>query len=462
VLTLLGNKSLLAGRVARRDFIKVGTLGGALTLADVLRLQAQANPGSNSAARGVNKSVIMVYLLGGPAQLDTYDPKPEAPAEYRGEFKPISTNVDGIEICELFPKQAAMMDKLAIIRSLSATAPNGHSDAEVMTGLSEAANPRFQHPCIGSVVSKLRGRTHGGVPQYVSMRKVSFPTKTPLPQSLYYMSPGFLGPSHAPFEPSGQGLADLQPSETVDGGRLVSRQSLLHDFDRMRRDLDASGAMSGLDAFQSRALDILTSGKLRDALDLSKESPQMIERYSVATGQKNYGFAAGYSIGTQLLVARRLVEAGVGFVEVALGYWDTHGPSNILGFPAMREKLCPTLDQSLTALIEDLHQRGMEKDVVVVVWGEFGRSPKINKDAGRDHWLPAMSAVITGGGFKTGQVIGSTDARGEVPKDRPYKISNVLSTIYRAIGIDPAMTFTNRNGRPTYLLDDREPIRELL
>ena len=197
-------------------------------------------------------------------------------------------------------------------------------------------------------------------------------------------------------------------------------------------------------------------------MDLDKESPKLVERYSVATGQKNYGFAAGYPIGTQLLLARRLVEAGVGFVEVALGYWDTHGPSNVLGFPHLRNKLCPTLDQALTALIEDLHQRGMEKDVVVVVMGEFGRSPKINKDAGRDHWLPAMSAVITGGGLKTGQVIGSTDARGETPKDRPYKVSNVLATIYRTIGIDPAMSFVNHNGRPTHLLDEREPIRELL
>jgi uncharacterized protein (DUF1501 family) len=223
----------------------------------------------------------------------------------------------------------------------------------------------------------------------------------------------------------------------------------------MRRDLDASGTADGLDAFQSRAFEIVTSSKLRDALDVNREPVAVRQRYG--------GESSGYhGQGNQLLLARRLVEAGVGFVEVALGYWDTHGPANVLGFPKMREKLCPTLDQALSALIEDLHQRGLEKDVVVIVWGEFGRSPRINKDAGRDHWLPAMSAVISGGGLPMGQVIGSTDARGEYPRDRPYKIANVLSTIYRTIGIDPAMTFRDGSGRPRYLLDEREPVAELV
>jgi hypothetical protein len=448
--------------LARREFIKIGALGGALSLADVFRAQAQAATTPGTASPLAKKSVIMVYLLGGPSQIDTWDMKPEAPLEYRGEYQPIKTNVEGIEICELFPQLATRMDKLSIIRSLSATSPNNHSDAEAMTGRNEIDGLRGQHPCIGSVVSKLRGEFHRDVPQYVALRKMTFPTPTPLPQSLFYLQSGQFGPAHAPFLPTGPGLADLQLAEGLDLGRVRTRQSLLDDFDRMRRELDHSGKMAALDSFQEQAYSILTANRLRSALDLEQEDPRVVERYSFNNGQKNSLFAKGYAIGTQMLLARRLVEAGVGFVEVALGYWDTHGPSNVLGFPAMREKLCPTLDQSLSALLDDLHARGMEKDVVVLIWGEFGRSPRINKDAGRDHWLPAMSALITGGGLKTGQVIGATDAKAEFVKDRPYSFSNVLSTVYRTIGIDPATSFINSAGRPVHLLDDREPVRELI
>jgi uncharacterized protein (DUF1501 family) len=461
MLTIWGKRmGRFCDGVSRREFLRVGALGGALTLADVLRPQANAATGALPSRP--NKSVIMVYLLGGPSQLDTYDPKPDAPAEYRGEFRPIRTRVPGIDICELFPRQAVMMDKLAIIRSLSATAPNGHSDAEVMTGFSEAVSPRLQHPCMGSVISRVRGMSANGVPPYVSMRKMSFPTASPLPTLLFYLQSGFLGRAHQPLaltgtvENLGQGPAvgDLQLPAGVDAGRLGERRQLLADFDTMRRELDASGIASGLDAFQGRAFDIVTSGALRHALDVSREPMHVQQRYELDSRIRGHG--------TQLLLARRLVEAGVGFVEVALGYWDIHGPANVLGFPKMRDTLCPRLDVALSALIEDLHVRGMQDDVVIVVWGEFGRSPRINKDAGRDHWLPAMSAVIAGGGLRMGQVIGSTDARGEIPKDRPYKIAHVLSTIYHTIGIDPAMTFRDTSGRPRHLVDDRTLVRELL
>jgi hypothetical protein len=459
MLTIWGRRQgRFCDGISRREFLRIGVLGGALSLADVFRLQAAAG---NQPSRP-NKSVIMVYLLGGPSQLDTYDPKPGAPAEYRGEFKPIKTKVGGIDICELFPRQAALMDRMSIIRSLSATAPNGHSDAEVMTGLSQVESLRAQHPCMGSVISSVRGMSANGVPPYVTMRKMSFPTATPLPTMLFYLQPGFLGRAHLPLSLSGrvenlgqsEAVADLQLPPGVDHSRLGERRELLAGFDTLRRDLDASGIASALDAFQSQAFEIVTSRALRDALDVSKEALAVRERYG--SGKSFHGQPS------HMLLARRLVEAGVGFVEVALGYWDMHGPANVLGFPHMRDQLCPTLDQSLSALLEDLHQRGLEKDVVVIVWGEFGRSPRINKDAGRDHWLPAMSAVIAGGGLQMGQVIGSTDARGEYPKDRPYKISNVLSTIYQAIGIDPAMTFRDGSGRPRYLLDEREPVKELL
>jgi hypothetical protein len=405
----------------------------------------------------------MVYLLGGPAHLDTYDLKPHLPAEYRGEFRPIRTNVPGIDICEFFPRQAALMDKMTILRSLSATPPNGHSDAEVMTGYNEVESARAQHPCVGAVISRVRGLSDQAVPPYVALRQMSFPTATPLPTMLFYLQSGYLGSAHRPLALRGRlddlwnspAVTDLQLPTGVDRRRLGERRQLLAGFDTLRRDLDASGTVSALDAFQARALEIVTSSTLRTALDLSRESQRVRDRYGAATGY-------GHGQGQQLLLARRLVEAGVGFVEVALGYWDTHGPAHVLGFPKMREVLCPTLDQGLSALIEDLHQRGMQEDVVIVVWGEFGRSPRINRDAGRDHWLPAMSAVIAGGGLAMGQVIGSTDARGEFPKDRPYRIANVLSTLYRAIGIDPATTFRDGTGRPRYLLDEREPVRELL
>lgn len=459
MLTILGRPQQYGHGLSRRDFIKIGSAGGVLSLAELFRQQAAARP---AVTPKVNKSVIMVYLLGGPAQLDTYDPKPDAPLEYRGEFKPIETNVPGVQISELFPKQAAMMDKFALVRSLTTTAPNNHSDSEAMTGRNEVAGARFQHPCIGSVVSKMREAANENVPGYVALRKMTFPTPTPLPQSLYYLNPAALGGAHAPFLPTGPGMADFDFPAGMEAQRFRDRLDLLTRFDRMRRDFDAAGRMQTLDTFQAQAADILTSHKLRDALDLSKEDGRLVDRYSFAGGQKNSLFATDYKIGTQLLLARRLVEAGVGFVEVALGYWDTHGPANVLGFPHLRDRLCPTLDQALTALVEDLYQRGMEQDVVVLVWGEFGRSPKINNVAGRDHWLSAMSALVTGGGLKTGQVVGATDARGENPIDKPYAISNMLSTIYHAIGIDPATSFVNSSGRPTAILDVREPIRELL
>jgi Protein of unknown function (DUF1501) len=457
MLTFWGRAQRFCDGISRRGFLRVGALGGALTLADLLRARAGA-----ATPPMPPKSVIMIYLLGGPGHMDTYDLKPDAPAEYRGEFRPIHTRVPGIDICEHFPRQAAGMDKLAIIRSLSTTPPNGHSDAEIMTGFNEIDSPRGQHPCFGSVVSKLRSTSEQAVPPYVAMRKMSFPTAMPLPQNLFYLQSGILGSTHRPLlltgsvEALGQSpaVADLELSAGVDRSRLEDRKQLLAGLDGLRRALDASGAMSALDGFQGRALEIVTSNQLHNALDVSREPLPVRDRYGVAKGYHGQG--------TQLLLARRLVEAGVGFVEVALGYWDMHGPANILGFPKFRESLCPMLDQSLSALILDLHERGMDKDVVVIAWGEFGRSPRINREAGRDHWLSAMSAVIAGGGLKTGQVIGSTDARGGHPKDRPYKISNVLSTIYRTIGIDPAQTFPNGSGRPMYLLDEREPVTELL
>src|SRR5579884_328534 len=426
MFTLWGARERFCDGVSRRGFLKIGALGVGLTLADVYRLRALA--GTTSSTSG--KSAIMIYLPGGPSHMDMYDLKPEAPAEFRGEFKPIDTNVPGVQICEHFPLQAKMWDKLACIRSIVSV--DEHSDSLVMTGWSQGMNRNVGHPSFGSVVSKLRsaGET-GAVPPFVSLRGMATGTE-----------PGYLGIAHRPFTPDGPGLANLRPARGVDEARVENRKAMLDDFDDMRRDLDASGSMSGLDVFTQRAFEMVASGTVRKALDLSKEDAKVRERYKGVE---------------QFLTARRLVEAGVGCVTLAYGGWDTHGQN----FQTLKRQL-PKVDQGVSALIQDLHERGLDKDVVTIMWGEFGRTPKVNMNAGRDHWAPVMSAMVAGGGLKMGQAVGQSTARGERPKDRPYSVQRVLATLYRTMGIDPSMTFTNGNGRPMYVLEDREPVSELI
>jgi hypothetical protein len=407
--------------LSRRSFLRIGAFGTALSLADMLRLRA-ATPTRSA------KSAIMIYLGGGPSHLDMYDLKPDAPAEFRGEFKPIATNVAGVQICEHMPRQAKMWDKFAVIRSVVSV--DEHSDSLVMTGYPERENMTAGHPSFGAVVSKLRGSA-GDVPPYVSLRGL---TKG--------QEPGYLGVAHRAFTTDGPGLKNLKLPDGVSAGRMEDRKDLLKEFDTVRRDLDTRGAMKGLDAFTERAFEMVAGGSVRKALDLGKEDPKVRERYRGVE---------------QFLTARRLVEAGVGCVTLSIGGWDTHANN----FASLKRQL-PQVDLGLSNLIQDLHERGLANDVVTVMWGEFGRTPTVNNNAGRDHWSPVMSAVVAGGGLKMGQVIGATTSRGESPKDGRCTVPQVLSTIYRAMGIDPAMTFPNGNGRPMYLLDDREPISELL
>jgi hypothetical protein len=424
MLTLWGAKRRYCDGLSRRDFLRIGAFGAGLSLADMLRFRAQAGESKP------RKAAIMIFLPGGPSHIDMYDLKPNAPAEYRGEFKPIRTNVPGVEICELFPRQARMWDKLAAIRSLIAV--EEHSDVLTMTGYSEAANRTAHHPSFGAVISKLRGPGNGDVPPFVSLRGMALG-----------LEPGYLGIAHRAFTPNGPGLENLRLASGVTSHRLGERRTLLDRFDSVRRDIDATGTMVGMDTFAVRAFDMVASGAVRKALDLRQEEPRTRDRYKGVE---------------QFLTARRLVEAGVGCVTLAIGGWDTHGSN----FKTLRKQL-PEVDRGVANLIQDLHDRGMENDVVTVMWGEFGRTPKVNNsDGGRDHWAPVMSALIAGGGLKMGQMIGTTSARAEFPKDRPYRVPQVLSTIYQALGIDPAMTFPNGNGRPMYLLDDREPVTELL
>lgn len=424
MFTLWGAKQRYCDGITRRNFLKIGAFGAGMTLAEMLRARSIAGPAAS------NKAAIMIYLPGGPSHMDMYDLKPEAPVEFRGEFRPIPTNVPGVQISEHFPMQARMFDKLAVIRSLVSV--DEHSDALVMTGYSENANRTAGHPSFGSVVSRLRAGGSNDIPPFVSLRGMSVGCE-----------PGYLGKAHRAFTPDGEGLANLRLAGGVNSNRMEDRKSLLSSFDDVRRDIDASGTMTGLDAFTSRAFDMVASGTVRKALDLSREEPRTRDRYQGCE---------------QFLTARRLVEAGVGCVTLAIGGWDTHSSN----FKTLRTQL-PVVDRGIANLIQDLHDRGMENDVVTVMWGEFGRTPKVNgSDGGRDHWSPVMSAMVAGGGLKMGQAIGTSSARGEYPKDRPYRVPQVLSAIYQAMGIDPAMTFNNGSGRPMYILDERDPVTELL
>jgi hypothetical protein len=424
MLTLWGGRQPFCDGVSRRNFLQIGAFGAGLSLAGLLK--AQESTGSSP------KSAIMIFLPGGPSHMDMYDLKPDAPKEYRGEFNPIKTNVPGIDICELFPLQAKMMDKLAIIRSIVSV--DEHSDTLVTTGYPDRVNQTANHPSFGAVVSKLRGETAANdIPPFVSLRGMSRGTE-----------PGFLGIAHRPFTPDGPGLRNLKLASGVDGTRLDDRRALLTSFDNIRREIDASGSMKGIDSFTGRAFDMVTSGAVSKALDLTREDPRTRDRYKGVE---------------QFLRARRLVEAGVGCVTLSIGGWDTHGGN----FKTLRRQL-PQVDRAVSALIQDLHDRGLDKDVVTVMWGEFGRTPRINNNdgGGRDHWAPVMSALVAGGGLKMGQAIGSSSARGEYPKDRKLTVPQVLSTLYRSMGIDPARTFPNGTGRPMHILDDREPVKELL
>jgi len=430
MLTLWGAKHRFCDGISRRSFLQVGAFGAGLTLASLL--QSRALAGSNGVATGTTsraKSAIMIYLPGGPSHMDMYDLKPDAPAEFKGEFNPIDTNVPGIQICEHMPLQAKMFDKLAVIRSIVSV--DEHSDSLVMTGYPERENRLANHPSFGSVVSKVRGGLKADVPPFVSLRGMSRGTE-----------PGFLGVAHRPFTPSGPGSQNLKLASGVDAGRFDERKALLEGFDDVRREVDASGTMTGMDAFTTQAFDMVLSGAVRNALNLEKEEAKGRERYKGVE---------------QFLTARRLIEAGVGCVTLSIGGWDTHGQN----FQTLKKQL-PQVDKGIANLVQDLHDRGMANDVVTVLWGEFGRTPKINGGAGRDHWSPVMSALVAGGGLKMGQAVGASTARGERPKDRPCTASQVLATIYRAVGIDPAQTFTNGSGRPMYVLDDREAINELL
>lgn len=449
MFTLWGSPQRFCDRIDRRDFLRLGSLGiGGLTLADVLRLRAAA--GTSKPA----KSVILICLAGGPSHLDMYDLKPNAPVEIRGEFKPIRTNVSGFDICEHFPEQAKIADKLALVRTVQFIEPLGHELEEVFTGFPKSA----QRPSFGAVISRFKGGD-SKLPSYVSLQYAE--------GTWSYESPQYIGAAHRPLQVTGTtGVRNLSLAHGTTRARLDDRRGLLQAFDGFRRDLDMRDEIRTLDAFTARAFDIVTSAKARDAFDMSREPDKVRQRY----GKKDQKYIdAGNKAespwdGEKFLLARRLVEAGVPVVTMLAGGWDHHGAlfdyhgGSI--FQSLRSTL-PLLDQSIHALVTDLHERGLDKEVLVVVLGEFGRTPKLSKN-GRDHWPDASFALFAGGKLKMGQVVGETDSHGARPKRRGFGAQNVLATIYHALGIDMSITVPDFGGRPMYLLDDRQPIAELV
>lgn len=438
------NRRLCSG-VSRRDALQIGGLGAAgLSLPQLLRAEQSVIGRSESR----HKSLIMIYLCGGPPHQDMYDIKSTAPKEIRGEFQPIATSVPGIEICEQLPLIAKNMDKFVPIRSLVG-AKDAHYSYQCMTGYHQQNAAAGGWPHFGSVVSHYQGAVSPGTPPFVSL---CYTTKH---RPYNEPGPGFLGLGHSSFSSKGRDDLVLQ---SITADRLGDRHQLLTAMDNFRRDCDASGKMDGYDTFTNQAMGILTSPELFNALDVSSESQATRDRYGVQDETKPHGDAAPMCP-QNFLVARRLVEAGARVVTVNHSFWDWHSNN----FKTARNEL-PVFDKGVSALVEDLHERGLQDDVTVVVWGEFGRTPKINNNGGRDHWPRVCSALLAGGGMKTGQVIGATDRLGGEAQDRPVTFQEVFATIYQNLGInlDSERVFDFRGIPRTFVEPGVKPIHELV
>ena len=444
MLTIPGDRFRLCDGISRRSFLRIGGLAaGGLTLPGLLQAESEAGKGRS------RKSVIMIFLSGGPPHQDMVDLKPLAPAEYRGEFHPIRTSVPGIDICEHMPRLAKAMKRFAVVRSVVGS-EGRHAAFQCLTGHRVRNQPPGGWPSLGAAVSKLKGPVHRDVPAFVSL--------TPKMKSRTWSDPGqagFAGLSHAPFAPNAAGTSDLILNG-VTLGRLQNRRKLISGLDGLRRRADQSGALGGMDSYYQQAFDILTSGRLADALDVSRADQKTRDRYGRGSDlPAGYG-DAGPLQNDYFLVARRLIEAGVRVVTLAYGRWDWHGRPHGTNFENARDHL-PRLDQGITTLMEDLRERGLDKDTSVIVWGEFGRTPKINKNGGRDHWPRVACALLAGGGMKTGQVIGSTDKLAANAVKRPVHFQELFATLYHTLGIDTDKTTLNDlTGRPQYLVDHQK------
>ena len=455
--------TICSGPVSRRSFLEAGSLAlGGLSLSELLRARAAA---SEIGRPATDTAVILIWLQGGPSHLETYDLKPDAPTEYRGEFNPISTLVPGMDLSEHLPLHARIADKLVLIRSIAHGFANHAAGAgRMLSGYNplRLLDPKAQFPCLGPVVAKmLEGRRDPAMPRYVSSTT-----------NVYGGGSAELGPAYLPFVVGGDPNApdfkvkNLSLAPQV-RNQLDDRRRLLGAFDGLRRDVDRSGLMDSMDKYNREAAGLLTSDKAREAFDLSKEHPKIRDKY----GRHKWG--------QRTLLARRLVEAGTSFVTMQMqgvglpgakaSNWDDHAVNwNI--FDELRIKL-PVFDRAIAALIEDLYQRGLDKRVMVIVTGEFGRTPRVNPQKssstgvvqpGRDHYPGAMSVLLSGGGMPTGQVIGATTSKGERPKERKLDPNDLLATVYRFLGIDYSEPVPDKNGRPVPLIPHGNPIRELI
>jgi len=456
MFTILGQRPKSRGfcdGVSRRDFLAVGgmMLGG-LSLPQLLRAEAQ------SGIRTSHKAIINVFLPGGPPHLDMWDIKTQAPREIRGEFDPIRTSVPGIDICEHFPRIARMADKFVFIRSLVEC--DGQHDAyQCMTGRKKTAQQANYWPAMGAWVSRLQGPANATVPAHLSLMYTTGARGWGEPGS-----GGFLGMAHNPFRlsPPGRDLSKPPSGMTLNVPleRLQDRMALLRGFDQMNRAIDRTGVIDGMDSFGQQALGILTSSRLADALDLTREDRRIVDRYG--TDDPTFQRDGAPRMVRHFLMARRLVEAGARVVSLNFSRWDWHGPDG-LNFVEGRRNM-PLLDQAVSALVTDLHERGLDHDVSVVVWGEFGRTPRINNNAGRDHWPQVSCALLAGGGMRTGQVIGATDRLGGYAARRPVRFQEVFATLYHNLGINLSQArIFDPNGRPQYFVDPGvEPLREVI
>ncbi len=451
MLTIPGRRYRQCDGVTRRDFLKIGSLAmGGLSLPQVL--EAQELSGSRSS----QKAVILVYLTGGPPHIDTVDPKPEAPDEIRGHFKAIESSVSGIRVSEHMPRMARMMDKFAIVRSMVG-ARDEHASDMSLVGYAMGENRTRFHPSLGSVVSKLQGPVNKSIPPFIDAR-----VKTGHMPYSNDAWPGFLGLSHAALRTHGPVQEDMTlKGITLD--RLSDRRRLLTSLDRFRREADDSGMLSQVSGVQARAMDLLTDSRLAKALDYSKEPEKVQALYG--KGSPTPVQDASPMWNEQFLIARRLVEAGARVVTIGFGSWDFHSPSK-----DWIKNMVERFDQSISALVQDLHDRGMDKDVTVAAWGDFGRSPKLggymNNYAalgGREHWPAVAFGILAGGGMRTGQVIGSTNRFGEYADERPVHYRDAFATLYHNLGIDiHKVELRDHENRPYFLLPGHEPIAELI
>jgi len=441
MLNLFGRTHGFCDGVSRRDLLKVGALGlGGLTLPGLLRARAAA-AAEGSEVR--HTSVIYIELAGGPSHFETYDPKPTAPREYRGPLGSVATKLPGVRFSECMVEQAKIADRLAVIRSIHHESSSHQTSAHLtQTGyyLRDRQNRNNEMPCAGAVSARLRGANASGVPAFVS-----------IPSVMRYGSAAYLGKGHNPFETGGDPnkknftVNNLSLVKSLSLDRLENRRTLLAAFDSSRRVVDTQGVSGAMDDFTAQAFELVTGDRAKDAFAIEREKDKVRDRYGRST------------TGQSLLLARRLIEAGVGFVTVRVGSWDDHNK--------IKDRIlskAPALDRGLAALVKDLTASGLDQDVLVIAMGEFGRTPRVNKTAGRDHWGSVMSVLVAGGGLKMGQVIGSSNAKGEIPQSSPYRPEDVLAMAYRHLGINPEQTFNDLSGRPRYILERREQITELI